>query len=415
MNLTSATLWALPIPATRLVGLGLDRRSAGIKDLRFGAIRDEDWIEQDPAARTRPDGPRMRPLRHARYLVVAGTLTADPEHPLAQVVGDSLVTSRERVGARRDHGDVAVPRRDRGRVPEGEPPRARQPPGGLRHHRPVVVDSVRLTRRGATDAVHRRARAVPQDRPRRRREGDQPARRRVGARRDLPGPRALPQAGRARHPRPRVRPRLRGSGRGPQLHPRVRRGDGPLQHRRRRHGHQRPDRHGHPGAGPLRERRPQGALPAPGHRRRDDRRHRGDRARRRQRRGQPPHPGHPRRRRVGDQRHQALHHQRHPGRLAVPAGPHLRRGWIPRHEPDRRAHRHARVLGEPQARQAGPALVRHRRAVVRRRAGAGRQHHRRGRPGLPAADGPVPERAPHRQLHGHGQHATGARPHRSRT
>ena len=109
VNLTSATLWALPIPATRLVGLGLDRRSAGIKDLRFGTIRDEDWIEQDPAARARPDGPRMRPLRRARYLVVAGTLTADPEHPLAQVVGDSLVTSRSASGLDETTGTSLFP------------------------------------------------------------------------------------------------------------------------------------------------------------------------------------------------------------------------------------------------------------------------------------------------------------------
>ena len=40
---------------------------------------------------------------------------------------------------------------------------------------------------------------------------------------------------------------------------------------------------------------------------------------------------------------EALHHQRHPGRLAVPAGPHVRRGRLPGHEPDRRAHRHARA------------------------------------------------------------------------
>ena len=40
VNALSAALWALPVPATRLVGLGLDRRSAGIKDLRFGSIVD---------------------------------------------------------------------------------------------------------------------------------------------------------------------------------------------------------------------------------------------------------------------------------------------------------------------------------------------------------------------------------------
>lgn len=48
VNLTSAALRALPIPLTRLIGLGIDVRSAGIRDLRFGAITDDDWLEQDP-------------------------------------------------------------------------------------------------------------------------------------------------------------------------------------------------------------------------------------------------------------------------------------------------------------------------------------------------------------------------------
>lgn len=91
-NLTSAVLWALPIPATRLVGLGLDARSAGIKDLRFGAITDEDWLEQDPDARERPLPHRVEPLRRAAYLVMAGSLTTDPDHPLGRAIGDVLVT-----------------------------------------------------------------------------------------------------------------------------------------------------------------------------------------------------------------------------------------------------------------------------------------------------------------------------------
>ena len=78
-------------------------------------------------------------------------------------------------------------------------------------------------------------------------------------------------------------------------------------------------------------------------------------------------------------------------------------GGSPGHEPDRGADRHRRVLGEPQARQARHALVGHRRADLRRRAGAGREHHRRDRPGLPAADGAVPERAADRRLHGRGR------------
>jgi len=91
-NLTSAALWALPVPATRLIGLGLDARSAGIKDLRFGAITDEDWLEQDPDARQRPTTHRVEPLRRAAYLIIAGSLTTDPDHPLSRAIGDVMVT-----------------------------------------------------------------------------------------------------------------------------------------------------------------------------------------------------------------------------------------------------------------------------------------------------------------------------------
>jgi triacylglycerol lipase len=93
VNLTSAILWSVPVPATRLVGLGLDHRSAGIKDLRFGAILDEDWQEQDPGATARTQPRQVRRPRRARYLVIAGSVTADPEHPLARIIGDALVTA----------------------------------------------------------------------------------------------------------------------------------------------------------------------------------------------------------------------------------------------------------------------------------------------------------------------------------
>lgn len=98
VNVTSSTLWSLPSPATRLVGLGLDRRSAGIKDLRFGNIVDEDWLEQDPDARVRTQPHRVHRLRRADHLVVAGTVTSDPEHPLARIIGDALVTSSSAAG-----------------------------------------------------------------------------------------------------------------------------------------------------------------------------------------------------------------------------------------------------------------------------------------------------------------------------
>ncbi len=105
VNAASATLWALPVPAARLVGLGLDRRSAGIKDLRFGAILDDDWLEHDPGTRHRPHPHRPLRLRRADLLVVAGSVTADPEHPVARVLGDALVTSSSAAGLA-DHGEL---------------------------------------------------------------------------------------------------------------------------------------------------------------------------------------------------------------------------------------------------------------------------------------------------------------------
>jgi pimeloyl-ACP methyl ester carboxylesterase len=92
VNSASAALWAIPGPATRLIGRGLDRRSAGIKDLRFGAILDDDWLEADPGSRHRTHPHRQLRLRRARYLVIAGTVTSDPEHPIARRIGDALVT-----------------------------------------------------------------------------------------------------------------------------------------------------------------------------------------------------------------------------------------------------------------------------------------------------------------------------------
>jgi triacylglycerol lipase len=101
-NLTSAALWALPIPVTRVIGAGLDRRSEGIKDLRWGAVLDEDWVERDPGATERPERHRVHVPRRAEYLVVAGSLVGPwmPGGPalIDRLVGDPLVTPASAAG-----------------------------------------------------------------------------------------------------------------------------------------------------------------------------------------------------------------------------------------------------------------------------------------------------------------------------
>ncbi len=99
VNSASAALATVPNRASRLLGRGLDRRSAGIKDLRFGAILDEDWSSADPRATERTHPHRPLSLRRANVLVIAGSVTHDPTHPLAQRLGDALVTETSATGS----------------------------------------------------------------------------------------------------------------------------------------------------------------------------------------------------------------------------------------------------------------------------------------------------------------------------
>lgn len=104
-NQISVRMWSLPIPVTRLIGAGIDRRSDGIKDLRWGAVLDEDWLERDPSSTQRPELHPVRVPRRAKYLIVAGSLTVDREgrnHPVNQLLGDALVTPSSAAG--RLHG-----------------------------------------------------------------------------------------------------------------------------------------------------------------------------------------------------------------------------------------------------------------------------------------------------------------------
>lgn len=79
-HVASGVLRAVPDPITRLVGRILDLRSRGVKDLRNGA-----------AARGGDEDEPAWWLPTARHHVVAGTLHADPAHPVSRLLGDVLV------------------------------------------------------------------------------------------------------------------------------------------------------------------------------------------------------------------------------------------------------------------------------------------------------------------------------------
>jgi pimeloyl-ACP methyl ester carboxylesterase len=79
------------LPETRGFATPLKSRSAGIKDLRYGYLLDEDWLDQDPDAFLRNTGRKIPFLESANHYFVCATVAADPEAPLSRIVGDLLV------------------------------------------------------------------------------------------------------------------------------------------------------------------------------------------------------------------------------------------------------------------------------------------------------------------------------------
>jgi PGAP1-like protein len=86
------------LPETRPLARVLSLRSVGIKDLRHGALVDDDWAGRDL------DGPGTVPPTHvplhdgARHFVVLATLSPFPEGRLADLLGDLLVQPRSALG-----------------------------------------------------------------------------------------------------------------------------------------------------------------------------------------------------------------------------------------------------------------------------------------------------------------------------
>ena len=81
--------WALGrVPETRSLARLLERRSVGIKDLRFGACVEDDWRDVDPDELLRDRCGEVPFLPYTTYCFVAARLRAGP---LGALAGDGLV------------------------------------------------------------------------------------------------------------------------------------------------------------------------------------------------------------------------------------------------------------------------------------------------------------------------------------
>ena len=88
-NAASAALRRLP--ETRPLATALNLRSSGIKDLRYGYLVDECWMDQDCDAYLRDTSREIPFLATARHYFICATLTREPDAPAGRIIGDLLV------------------------------------------------------------------------------------------------------------------------------------------------------------------------------------------------------------------------------------------------------------------------------------------------------------------------------------
>ena len=92
----------------------LNARSAGVKDMRFGALVDEDWADHDADALLRDTCAEIPLLEGAHHYFVAATVTKDHRAPLGRALGDLLVLvpsasgrgRTRRISFRDEHGHL---------------------------------------------------------------------------------------------------------------------------------------------------------------------------------------------------------------------------------------------------------------------------------------------------------------------
>lgn len=134
------------LPETRPAARVLDARSAGVKDMRFGACAEGDWHGHDADEFVRERRTEVPLLPRAAYYFVAATLVRDPAHPAAAWLGDLFVHLPSASG-RGENRHLPFPAENGVHL------------GGLHHfdllNHPVVYEQLRrwITRTGARQAA----------------------------------------------------------------------------------------------------------------------------------------------------------------------------------------------------------------------------------------------------------------------
>lgn len=90
-HVTSVVLQTIPNLVTKALAAVGNRRSAGIKDLRFGYLLDEDWQGQRLNALWHDNRHPVPLLKEVDYYLIASTLVRGTKNMLSEYFGDGLV------------------------------------------------------------------------------------------------------------------------------------------------------------------------------------------------------------------------------------------------------------------------------------------------------------------------------------
>jgi len=97
-NLTSTILKKVPNIVTKGIAALGNKRSAGIKDLRFGYLLDEDWVDHDQDALWQDNRHPVPLLKGVDYYIIAAALAKESNSIFAQYFGDGMVNPKSAAG-----------------------------------------------------------------------------------------------------------------------------------------------------------------------------------------------------------------------------------------------------------------------------------------------------------------------------
>ncbi|MBT8495439.1 MAG: alpha/beta fold hydrolase, partial [Deltaproteobacteria bacterium] len=97
-NILTSVLNLVDRPGTKVPAKVLNARSAGIKDLRYGYLIDEDWKGRSADEFLSDNREDVSLLDGVTYGFIGTTVTEDPDHPLGTLLGDLMVRRRSASG-----------------------------------------------------------------------------------------------------------------------------------------------------------------------------------------------------------------------------------------------------------------------------------------------------------------------------